>query len=744
MAIKNIIQLRRGTNTEWDAKSTEVLSSGEPGFLIDFDKLKIGDGITQWSDLTAINDAQTTIVHNATGSVISALSVVYINGGQGDKPTIIKSIASTEAGSSKTYGIVARDIPIGGDGLVVTKGLLKKINTLTPFGGITEGTTLYLSPTVAGGITTTKPHAPNHMVGVGKLIRVHQTQGVISVDIQNGFELDELHDVAVTGVTNNQYLIYNSGTQLWTPTSSGIFTKVAIGSNTLPETPISSLYVYGNIYSSGNGIFGTFDNNQYVQLGRFSGGDVGLVDYEDSPIAIKQADGLYKYGIITIDSNNNVGIGTTTPFSKLDVIGDGVMDSISLQSGLLNLGIPATQGFSATSVELRAYNYNNQAENSVLDISVPPVGNFNPVTVCRIYDKGVSIGNGPPLPKTETLAVYGNLELYPYVNSDNQIPGTDGANIITSGNAFLGGMTITNSDLEIVNKNINVSSGIITVNNSFGNNFNMIINSSGISIIDNRDIVVNYTNIDNSLPLQPLNGTRYNPDTFKSLFNNQILKIGDTILFKNFASEINNGVYIVTSGLDPGTIRFFRHPNYINGTVLQPGFLVGVLFNGSTYRLNTQSSVVVGTNNLIFDLDIGQPAVTFSSNKDAEFSSAVYAKEKYFRIKHPDPDSSYQHLQYGSLESPYHGVRLTGESELKKGVAKIPLPKYLKHLIHKKDINIQLTNKGHHKILYVDSVNLDKDYFVVKGYRSKTGGPFEFYWSFTGVRKDVDPLVPEQ
>ena len=120
------------------------------------------------------------------------------------------------------------------------------------------------------------------------------------------------------------------------------------------------------------------------------------------------------------------------------------------------------------------------------------------------------------------------------------------------------------------------------------------------------------------------------------------------------------------------------------------------------------------------------------------------AEAKYFKIKHPDPDSSYQYLQYGSLESPYHGVRLTGESELKKGVAKIPLPKYLKHLIHKTNINIQLTNKGHHKILYVDSVNLDKDHFVIKGYRSKTGGPFEFYWSFTGVRKDVDPLVPEQ
>ena len=314
-------------------------------------------------------------------------------------------------------------------------------------------------------------------------------------------------------------------------------------------------------------------------------------------------------------------------------------------------------------------------------------------------------------------------------------------NDITSSN-------IITNDILIREGNVIVNKGIIEVNNSFDNNFNMTINSSGINILTDYEFIVDHTDrLDPVPPPVLLTNTSLNPNQVKLFLNNQTLEIGNTVLFKAFADIKTNGIYAIDNGVLPNTIKFVRHPNYINNTILQNGTIFGVQYDGGSYILNASSTVgqnvTIGTDNLSFTKYQGLPAVTFSSNKDAEFSAAVYAKEKYFRIKHPDPDSSYQHLQYGSLESPYHGVRLTGESELKKGVVKIPLPKYLKHLIHKTDINIQLTNKGHHKILYVDSVNLDKDHFVIKGYRSKTGGPFAFYWSFTGVRKDVDPLIPE-
>ena len=44
------ILLRRDTTANWEANNP-VLASGEPGFEIDTNKLKVGDGTTQWMDL---------------------------------------------------------------------------------------------------------------------------------------------------------------------------------------------------------------------------------------------------------------------------------------------------------------------------------------------------------------------------------------------------------------------------------------------------------------------------------------------------------------------------------------------------------------------------------------------------------------------------------------------------------------------------------------------------------------------
>ena len=51
MPVNNLIQLRRGS----DWSTNPVLSSGEPGFDIPNNQLKIGDGSTVWSGLTPVN-----------------------------------------------------------------------------------------------------------------------------------------------------------------------------------------------------------------------------------------------------------------------------------------------------------------------------------------------------------------------------------------------------------------------------------------------------------------------------------------------------------------------------------------------------------------------------------------------------------------------------------------------------------------------------------------------------------------
>lgn len=187
------------------------------------------------SSLTSVSEASklVTTVYNKTGSPIPKMSVVYISGGQGDMPTITLAIANGESGSSKTYGITAEAINDMSSGKVVVEGALTGLNTdqfnpTAPTGNV-NGTVVYLSPTVAGGITTTKPSAPNHLVAVGTIVRTHQNEGVIEVRIQNGFELQELHNVAVSGVTSGQFLQYNGSSQ-WIPSSSGNFTHLSVNS----------------------------------------------------------------------------------------------------------------------------------------------------------------------------------------------------------------------------------------------------------------------------------------------------------------------------------------------------------------------------------------------------------------------------------------------------------------------------------------------------------------------------------
>lgn len=154
-----------------------------------------------------------TNVYNGSGSLIPKMSVVYVNGAQGDQAKIVLAQANTESTSSKTYGLVVSDIANTASGVVVEQGRLDNLNT--DIAEWTEGDVLWLSPTIAGGITTVKPSAPNHAVFIGYLVRKHQSVGAIQVSIQNGYELQELHNVAINGISDGQVIKYEAATSLW-------------------------------------------------------------------------------------------------------------------------------------------------------------------------------------------------------------------------------------------------------------------------------------------------------------------------------------------------------------------------------------------------------------------------------------------------------------------------------------------------------------------------------------------------
>lgn len=182
----------------------------------------------------------TTIGKNTTGATLYKGMVVYINGASGGVPTFAKAKADSETTSARTLGVLIADVSHNNEGYAVTIGDLSSLDTRTsatnPFTSdtLSIGDQLYLSPTTAGYVTNVKPTAPNHLVYIGKVLNVGSTDGEILFQIQNGYELEELHNVK-TGATDGQYLKWVASSGLWEPSTLSV-TDTNIGTNDLTST----------------------------------------------------------------------------------------------------------------------------------------------------------------------------------------------------------------------------------------------------------------------------------------------------------------------------------------------------------------------------------------------------------------------------------------------------------------------------------------------------------------------------
>ena len=199
-----------------------------------------------------------TRVVNKTSPLIdlsaSTYNAVVVAGATGQRLSVKLAKGNNDANSAGTLGIVAEDIAANQEGYIVTVGLLKNLNTTGALQGETwnDGDVLYLSPTIAGRLTNIKPQAPNHIVIIGYVEYKHINQGKIYVKIDNGYELDELHNVRLTGVSNYNILTYDAVTySSWTNTTlnevlSKTLLKASIGV-TSQVAQVNTFYLYDKI-----------------------------------------------------------------------------------------------------------------------------------------------------------------------------------------------------------------------------------------------------------------------------------------------------------------------------------------------------------------------------------------------------------------------------------------------------------------------------------------------------------------
>ena len=175
-------------------------------------------------------------VRNSTGATLTKGTAVYISGATGQLPTVSKALATGDATSAQTLGLITTDLANNSNGYVTIIGLVSNIDT----SAYTDGAQLYLSPTTAGTLTTTKPYAPQHLVYMAVVAHAHPTQGKLLVKVQNGYEMDELHNVSAQSPTTGQTLVYNSSTSLWEKSNAPLISGTTISSTRITPRVVSA------------------------------------------------------------------------------------------------------------------------------------------------------------------------------------------------------------------------------------------------------------------------------------------------------------------------------------------------------------------------------------------------------------------------------------------------------------------------------------------------------------------------
>jgi len=127
---------------------------------------------------TSIQIGKETVfsVRNNTGLQINNGQVVYISGATGQNPTVALAQSNAIA-TSQTIGVATHDIPNNTTGKITVQGLVNDINTSS----FVDGDLLYVSSTVAGGLTATPPPSPDNVCLVGYVAYAHTTNGKILI-----------------------------------------------------------------------------------------------------------------------------------------------------------------------------------------------------------------------------------------------------------------------------------------------------------------------------------------------------------------------------------------------------------------------------------------------------------------------------------------------------------------------------------------------------------------------------------
>jgi hypothetical protein len=305
-------------------------------------------------------------IKNQSGVTIENGKVVRAAGTLGNSGRILGEymIADGTIPYYFTLGIATEDILNGEDGYVTEFGLVRGINTTGSLYGETwvDGTILYVSPTISGGLTSVEPIEPNFKIQIAIVIKA-DNNGSLFVRPSLGYNLGDLHNLQNSGQTNGDLISYNSSQGYWeyTKTLNGSYTitgDTTVGGNLVSQT-ISTLFINPN--NEGNVYFGSTS---------------GLtVDLTNNRVGVNVSNPSYSFEV-SGDTNLNGDVlvtGNLTYNGNLIVTGSTIIQSGLTVVDVLRLTTQPNSGYTTTQILMRN-SINGDIE--ITDSTSPSIYNF--------------------------------------------------------------------------------------------------------------------------------------------------------------------------------------------------------------------------------------------------------------------------------------------------------------------------------------------------------------------------------
>lgn len=263
-------------------------------------------------------------VSNTTGATIPKGSWVYISGSTGTVPNVALAQANS-LNTAPVAGIVVADIANNAFGQMMTEGDVQSINT----SAFSAGDILYLSSTVAGGVTTTIPTGTDIYQRVGVVVRANAGNGIIAVlisgEVDPGLEQtfsrktfstnilftpDNTVDVGATGARPRSGIF---GTSVTTPVVYGSGSPVQLGlggagganeyaSHLLTSVAVEQRLATNPIYRSRWNV-----NEDRTSISAFAAGSWTPLLLEGGPVQVR-GNGLHLGGTGSVSAP---GVGNT-------------------------------------------------------------------------------------------------------------------------------------------------------------------------------------------------------------------------------------------------------------------------------------------------------------------------------------------------------------------------------------------------------------------------------------------------